>query len=90
MTPLGLLGSGESGEVMEIRDGSGHCHRHRHGRGWEHECVGRIADMGIRVGRNVEMLKNEGGGPLVVKVDESRIAMDRGMAMKILVRRTEG
>jgi ferrous iron transport protein A len=41
--------------------------------------------MGLRVGKSVEMLNN-GGGPVLVKVDESRIAVDRGMAMKIMVK----
>jgi ferrous iron transport protein A len=47
----------------------------------------RIEDMGIRVGKNVEMLKNPGRGPLLLKVDEARIAIGRTMAMRILVRR---
>ena len=38
-------------------------------------------------GRRVEMLTN-GAGPVLVKVDESRIAVDRGMAMRIAVRRS--
>lgn len=45
--------------------------------------------MGIRIGKSIEMLTNEGRGPLLLKVDESRIAVGRGMAMKILVRRNE-
>lgn len=87
--PLGLLGSGESAEIMEIRENNG-CHQgghHGHGRCNEHS--NRIEDMGLRVGKQVEMLNNEGRGPLLVRVDESRIAMARGMAMKILVRRRE-
>jgi len=44
-------------------------------------------DMGLRPGKQVEMLTNSGGGPLLLKVDESRIALGRGMAMKIYVRR---
>ena len=35
----------------------------------------------------IEMLNNEGRGPLLLKVEESRIAIGRGMAMKIMVRR---
>jgi ferrous iron transport protein A len=34
----------------------------------------------------VEMLNNEGRGPILLKVDESRIAIGRGMAMKIMVK----
>jgi ferrous iron transport protein A len=35
------------------------------------------------------MLNNKGGGALLVKVGDSRIAVGRGMAMKIMVRRQE-
>ncbi len=45
--------------------------------------------MGIRPGKTVEMLNNEGGGALLVKVDEARIAVARAMAMKIMVRRKD-
>jgi ferrous iron transport protein A len=88
MMPLGLLREGEEGEVMEIKG------RHR---GF-HGCIGRgdavdektrIADMGIRVGKYIEIIHNAGKGPLIVKIDESRIAIGRGIAMKIFVRRIE-
>lgn len=84
MIPLGLLSPGEHGEIVDVRlrkdccDGS--CKDDR-----EKSDV-RIEDMGLRVGKLVEMLTN-GGGPILVKVDESRIAIARGMAMKIMVRR---
>jgi ferrous iron transport protein A len=35
----------------------------------------------------VEVLNNPGHGPLLVKVDESRLALGRGVAMKVSVRR---
>jgi ferrous iron transport protein A len=43
--------------------------------------------MGLRPGKKVEMITNSGTGPLVLRVDECRIAMGRGTAMKIYVRR---
>lgn len=49
-----------------------------------------LQDMGIRPGKKVEMITNSGTGPLVLRVDECRIAMGRGAAMKIYVRRNEG
>ncbi len=52
-------------------------------------CGNRIEDMGIRAGKNIEMLKNPGRGPLLLKMDEARIAIGRSMAMKIFVRRKE-
>lgn len=73
MTPLGLLGDGEEGEIVGVAGASGGA------------AASRAEDMGLRVGRRVRMLAN-GAGPLLVKVDESRIAIDRGVAMKIKVR----
>ncbi len=89
MLPLGLLASGEQAEIMEIRERKGcqplcECSKDKHR---DEQC--RIEDMGIRIGKSIEMLNNEGRGPLLLKVDESRIAVGRGMAMKILVRRNE-
>ena len=72
MIPVGLLGPGEQGEIVVIRDGGGKC-----------DC--RIEDLGLRVGKSVEMLTN-GGGAVLLKVDESRLAVGRGMAMKIMVK----
>jgi len=45
----------------------------------------RVEDLGIRVGCAVEMLNNS-GSPVLLKVGESRVAVDRGLAMKIMVR----
>jgi ferrous iron transport protein A len=73
MMPLGLLGEGESGEIVAVAGAAGG------------SCASRAEDMGLRVGKRVVMLTN-GTGPVLVKVDESRIAVDRGVAMKIKVR----
>jgi ferrous iron transport protein A len=84
MIPLGLLSPGEQGEILDIRINrnplSGQCCSERE----KYDC--RVEDMGLRIGKFVEMLNN-GGGPVLVRVDESRVAIDRGMAMKIMVRR---
>jgi ferrous iron transport protein A len=86
MFPLGLLNSGEKAEIMEIRGQRCYhlCHCDQSG------CRNkpyRVEDMGIRVGKSVQMLSNGGRGPLLLMVDESRIAVGRSMAMKIMVRR---
>ncbi len=73
MVPLGLLGVGEGGEIVAVGGAAGGT------------CASRAEDMGLRVGKRVVMLNN-GAGPVLVKVDESRIALDRGVAMKIKVR----
>ena len=71
--PLGLLGDGECAEIVAISVAT---------RGG---CATRAEDMGLRVGKRIVMLSN-GAGPVLVKVDESRIALDRGVAMTIHVR----
>lgn len=76
MFPLGLLSPGEQGEIVSIRENP------------EGRCECRVEEMGLRIGKTVEMLTN-GGGPILLRVDESRIAMGRGMAMKIIVRRAK-
>ncbi|AJE02648.1 FeoA family protein [Geobacter pickeringii] len=84
MIPLGLLSPGERGEIVEVRLRPGCCSAPcSEGRG---KGDVRVEDMGLRAGKRVEMLNN-GGGPVLVKVDDARIAVDRGMAMKIMVRR---
>lgn len=83
MAPLGLLSIGEKAEIVEIKGQTG-C-----GTGSSKNQLCHAEDMGLRVGKMIEMLNNEGRGPLLLKVDESRIAIGRGMAMKIMVRRKE-
>jgi len=82
MIPLGLLSAGENGEIVEIMlkaDGAG-CQSEFD------KSVVRVEDLGLRVGKSVEMLTN-GGNTVLLRVDESRIAIARRMAMKIMVRR---
>jgi ferrous iron transport protein A len=88
--PLGILSAGERAEVTEIRGvlpavscGSENCAAQSCAR----TC--RIEEMGLRAGKLVEMLNNDGRGALLVKIDETRIAIGRGMAMKVMVRRMD-
>ena len=83
MMPLGLLGVGEVGEILEIRAPKGAGAGAAAGDLGRCEC--RVEDLGIRVGRTVEVLNN-GGGPLLLKVGESRLAIDRSLAMKIMIK----
>lgn len=82
--PLGLLAAGERAEVMGVREAGNRTDRCAPGGS---EGFDRIEDMGLRTGKVVEMLNNEGRGALLLKIDESRIAIGRGMAMKIFVRK---
>ncbi len=79
MMPLGLLAPGEKAEILAIRGEKPGCHRCT--------CQCRLESLGLREGKTVEVLNNPGRGPLLVKVDESRLALGRGVAMKIRVRR---
>jgi ferrous iron transport protein A len=90
MMPLGLLAEGETAEVAETRSEELYspCSRCSFG---GPECFSRLEDMGLRVGKTVEIFNNHRAqGVLLVKVDNSRIALNRGMAMKIMVRRQDG
>lgn len=88
--PLALLLAEECAEVLEIREGNPAISRTGQPEGGTAAriCQGRVEDMGLRVGKMVEVLRNAGRGPILLKVDESRIAIGRGIAMKIMVRRT--
>jgi ferrous iron transport protein A len=68
--PLGLLSDGEAAEIVGLGNGP---------------LDARAEDMGLRAGKRVEVLANA-GGPVLVKVDETRIAVARGLAMRITVR----
>ncbi len=80
MMPLGLLSTGDKAEVVEISTGGRRLSS-------QEQADARIEDIGVRAGKIIEMLSNEGRGPILLKVDESRIAIARGIAMKIMVRR---
>ena len=89
MMPLALLSPGESGEIVSVnihhqsdKPCCGQCGGERH------KGENRIEEMGLRTGKVVEMLSN-GSGPLLLRIDESRIALSRGMAMQIKVRRAQ-
>ncbi|MFA5801483.1 MAG: FeoA family protein [Thermoleophilia bacterium] len=83
MMPIGLLTTGEKGEVLDFGRANLRCSSGRE-KGMDDACA-KLEDMGLRVGQTVEMLNNNGKGPILLKVDNSRIAIDRDMAMKILV-----
>ena len=72
MLLLGLMAEGERGEIVAGR---------RAGR-----VDDRAEELGLRAGNVVTVLRNS-AGPLLVKVEESRIALDRAIAMRIEVRR---
>jgi ferrous iron transport protein A len=47
----------------------------------------RLASLGLTPGVDVDMTQNYGFGPLIVTVRGTRVALGRGEAAKIIVRR---
>ncbi|HXZ49426.1 MAG TPA: FeoA family protein [Usitatibacter sp.] len=45
----------------------------------------RVSAMGLAAGAPVDVLQNTGRGPLLVRVRDTRIALGRGEAAKVLV-----
>jgi len=97
MSPLALLNEGETGEIVAHSEAMGHAHNLCCGRcetcacrTLGHRTSDHISNMGLRPGKQVEMITNSGSGLVVLRVDECRIALGRGAAMKIYVRRNEG
>lgn len=89
---LGLVSAGEQCEIIEVRHCGGcggACHNvnqvHGHVHGSKNKNETRAEELGLRVGKLVKMLKND-GNLLLLLVDNARIAIDRRMAMKIMVR----
>jgi ferrous iron transport protein A len=78
MLPLGLLSEGEAAMVMQEETNI---------RSNRADILCRIEEMGFRAGKTVEMLSNEGRGPLLIRVDNARVAIARSLAMKVMVRR---
>ncbi len=48
--------------------------------------VRRLYEMGLTPGTRIRILKSSGPGPLLIEVRGSRIALGRGIGMKIFVR----
>ncbi|MBO9369953.1 MAG: ferrous iron transport protein A [Chloroflexi bacterium] len=71
--PLSALRAGEAGTITEISGG-------RHLRS-------RMLTLGLTPGAGVTVLQNYGHGPLIVRVRDTRVALGRGEASNVLVRR---
>lgn len=70
---LSQMREGESGIVVDIQGGAG--------------ARQRLLGMGITPGVRVWVIKSSRPGPIIVAVGTSRIALGRGIADKIIVRR---
>ena len=70
--PLTELAPDQEGAVAELRGGSGF--------------ISRLATLGFTLGAPLRMVQNYGHGPLIVRIRDTRIALGRGEARKIVVR----
>ena len=50
-----------------------------------HQFLSRLASLGFTPGAHLKVLQNYGHGPLIVSVRDTRVALGRGEAEKILV-----
>jgi ferrous iron transport protein A len=71
--PLCDLSTGEAGTVVQIQGGAGF--------------IGRMAALGFTLGATVSIKRNPGRGSMIVNVLDSQIALGRGQASRVLVRR---
>jgi len=71
--PLTDLATDEEGAIIELGGGR--------------DFVSRLATLGFTPGAPLRMLQNFGSGPLIVRVRDTRIALGRGEANKVVVRR---
>jgi ferrous iron transport protein A len=73
--PLGFLQAGQDAVIKKFNHGRGFCRR--------------LTEMGFVRGARVRVVKNDIGGPLIVTTGDGRLAIGRGMAMRILVEEVE-
>ncbi|MBN1641793.1 MAG: ferrous iron transport protein A [Anaerolineae bacterium] len=71
--PLTELAAGEQSTVAELRGGR--------------SFVSRLATLGFTLGAPLVVVQNFGRGPLIVRVRDTRIALGRGEAERVLVQR---
>lgn len=91
MIPLYQLREGERAQIMEIHRGKTcrECQEPRKRRFFSRmnlsRPVGRFEELGIRIGKTIEIVQKRRHGPILVKIDDSRFAIGRHMADKIMV-----
>lgn len=68
--PLGMAGAGDGGVIVKITG--------------RDEIRRRLAELGFVVGERVDVV-SEIGGNMILSVKESRVALDRSMAMRIMI-----
>jgi len=54
-----------------------------------HRVTSRLSDMGLYAGTEIEKLRGNGSGPIIIRIGPSRLALGRGVAEKIIVTRID-
>jgi ferrous iron transport protein A len=73
---LGDLPEGARATVLRLQGGRGF--------------LGRMTALGFTEGAQVVLLRNSGRGPVIVLIRDTRVALGRGEALKVLVSLEEG
>ena len=71
--PLSALKTGELATVVEVEGG--------------HGFIGRMVALGFTPGSTVDVIRNPGFGPIIVRVLDTQIALGHGQASKVAVLR---
>ena len=74
MKPLHLVEQGKSVKITRVEH--------------HHNLVKKLRNLGLHEGDTVSVLNNLGDGPLIIAKDNVRIALGRGMSLKIFVQET--
>lgn len=72
---LVYLGSGTHGVIRRIEGGR--------------ELATRLAGLGLTVEARISVLQNYGKGPIIVSARDTRVALGRGQAAKVMVEMQE-
>ncbi len=72
MVPLSKVSDGKKVQLVSVHGGRG--------------LVARLAAMGMIPGVELEVIRGSTHGPVVVAVKQSRLALGRGMAHKVMVK----
>ena len=75
----GNLGGVQSGQLVQISSLKG-------GR----QFLSRLASLGFTPGAKLQVIQNYGHGPIIVRLRDTRVALGRGEAERILVQRFAG
>lgn len=68
---LGDMASGNSAIVCTLRGGK--------------DFISRMTALGFTIGSEVKVIQNYGHGPLIALIRDTRVALGRGEAIKVLV-----